>query len=78
MGDGVVLLDLDEVEHFEFWGLVDVEGVREVVTERLLVMEGEKVTEFVADGLLEALPHLEGEDERLMDWVKLLMKRETV
>jgi len=46
VGDGVVLLDLDEVEHFEFWGLVDVEGVREVVTE----------------GLLEALPDLDGVD----------------
>jgi|LauGreSBDMM110SN_4_FD.fasta_scaffold2566380_1 hypothetical protein len=38
------------------------EGVTMFVTERVLVTDGDKVPEFVPDGLLEALPDLEEED----------------
>ena len=46
VSDGVTLPDREELEHLELVGLVDVEGVIEVVTE----------------GLLEALPDLDGVD----------------
>jgi len=62
VSDGVTLPDREELEHLELVGLVDVEGVREVVTERVLVTDGDGVPEFVPDGLLEALPDLEEED----------------